>query len=448
MHYPRITEHLLSHHWAIVPAVLEQILAIARGENESPEAVAQKLGRPLANTRTVTHRDGMALIPVTGPIFRYANLFTQISGGTSVDVLAVDFRAAHDNDDIRAIVLEIDSPGGQVSGISEFAEQVRAASKPVVAYISDLAGSAAYWIASAAGRIVIRDTASAGSVGVVATLRKGKQDNMIEIVSSQSPKKRPDIETEAGRAELQKVVDAIAQVFVDHVAAYRGVKGEHVLDHFGQGGVLVGADAVRAGMADEMGSLEKVITGLAGNKHYGVKTMAIEETKEAPTAPVITREHLATNHPELCAALREEGRQEGLEQGSAEGHYAGSEYERARIKAVKAAALPGHEALTEEMMFDGTTTGPQAAERVIEAERSKRGARLQAIAADAPTPVPHAVAPDAEAQADAHLPIEERCQRAWDREPALREEFRDNFKAYLSWSKAESEGKAKILRRA
>ena len=434
----RILEYFFSQHWALAPEMLEKILAIARGENESPEAVAAKLGRPLQNTRTVTHRDGVAVIPVTGPVFRYANLFTEISGATSVEVLATDFRSALDNPDIRGIVLEIDSPGGQVAGISEFAEQVRAANKPVVAYISDVGASAAYWIASAAGRVVIRDTASAGSVGVVATLHRGKQDNTrIEIVSSQSPKKRPNPETESGRAELQRVVDDIAQVFVDQVAAYRGATVGHVLEHFGQGGVLVGASAVRAGLADELGSLENVIAGLAGNKHNGVRNMATQTT----------REFLATDNPELLASLIEEGRIAGFDQGRAEGLTAGAESERARIQAVKAASLPGHEALIEALMFDGTTTGAQAAAKVIEAEREKRGARLQAIASDAPNSVPHAVAPASDGAVDASLPIEERCKRAWDRDPEVRAEFRDNFKAYLAFSKAEAGGRAKILRR-
>ena len=101
-------------------------------------------------------------------------------------------------------MLEIDSPGGQIAGISEFADQVAAAGKPIVAYISDIGASAAYWIASAADQVIIRDTAAAGSVGVVATLRRDKKDNdRIQIVSSQSPRKRVDPETEEGRSVLQ-----------------------------------------------------------------------------------------------------------------------------------------------------------------------------------------------------------------------------------------------------
>ena len=139
--------------WAIEPDMLDTIRAIALREGEGVEARQAREGRPLTNARTVTMRDGVAVVPITGPIFRYANLFTQISGATSLDVLAKDFASALGNPEVRAIVLEINSPGGQATGISEFAAQVRAAAKPVVAYVDGMAASAAYWIAAAAPQI-------------------------------------------------------------------------------------------------------------------------------------------------------------------------------------------------------------------------------------------------------------------------------------------------------
>jgi capsid assembly protease len=447
MGHRRILEYLCCNHWAILPEVLQTILSIAQGENESPEALAERLGRPLQNTRTVINREGVAVLPVSGPIFRYANVFTEISGATSVEILATDFRAALDDPDVRGIVLEIDSPGGQIAGISEFADQVANAGKPTVAYISDLGASAAYWIASAADRVVIRDTAAAGSVGVVATLRRDKKDDRIQIVSSQSPRKRVDPETEDGRAVLQTVVDDIAAVFIASVAGFRGVDVEDVMRNFGQGGLIVGDKAVTAGLADDLGSLESVIAGLAGTSIVGGKTMRKIATEAAAQAaqPVITRESLAADNPALLAELLEEGRGPAFEAGKVEGWAEGAQHERARIKAVKAASLPGHEALIETMMFDGSTTGPEAAGRIIEAENAKRQLHLQAIATDAPRPVAHAAAPDFESLTDSALPIEERCKRQWARDPKLRAEFGDRFESYLAFSKAESKGRVKIL---
>lgn len=461
MPHERILEYVLSSHWAILPEVLQTILSIAQGENESPEAVAERLGRPLQNTRTMINRDGVAVLPVGGPIFRYANILTEISGATSVEVLATDFRAALDDPDIRGIVLEIDSPGGQIAGISEFADQVAAAGKPTVAYISDLGASAGYWIASAADQVIIRDTAAAGSVGVVATLRRDKKDDRIQIVSSQSPRKRVDPDTEEGRAVLQTVVDDIADVFIQRVAAYRGVDPADVLQNFGQGGLLVGRNAVSAGLADGLGSLESIIAGLAGNSVRG-NTMRKTETATVAQAPdrgpevsaVFVKEALAdgydVEHPGLLAAILTAGFKNGKETGFVDGCNAGAESERDRIKAVKAVSLPGHEGLIERLMFDGKTTGPEAAAMVIAAENGKRTLHLKAIKDDAPPPVAHAVAPEAvaAAAADAALPLEDRCKRAWDRDPNLRAEFGDRYESYLAFSRAEAKGSVKILRRA
>jgi ClpP class serine protease len=446
MAHQRILEYLLNSHWAIVPEVLQTILSIAQGENESPEAVAERLGRPLQNTRTVINRDGVAVLPVTGPIFRYANVFTEISGATSVEIMATDLRAALDDPEIRGIVLEIDSPGGQVAGISEFADQVAAAGKPTIAYVSDIAASAAYWIAAAANEVLIANTATAGAIGVVATLRRDKKDDRIQIVSSQSPRKRVDPETDEGRAVLQGVVDDIADVFINRVAAYRGVSTEHVLEYFGQGGLLVGRNAVTAGLADDLGSLESVIASLAGNQ-IGGKSMNKQLTATAAPAadqPFLDRKTLAAAYPELLAEVIEEGRAAGFAAGKTEGKVEGAGYERDRIKAVRAVLLPGHEGLIETLMFDGKTNGPDAAARIIEAEKGKRQLHLRAIAEDGAPRVPHAVTPDRET-ADPSFPIEERCKREWDRDAGLRAEFGDNFNSYLAYSRANEKGRVKIF---
>lgn len=261
-----------SQAWAIQPSMLETIVAIARRENESPEAVAAKLGRPLQNTRTVSVRDGVAIVPVTGPIFRYANLFTELSGATSLEVLARDFNAAINDPYVTSVILEIDSPGGQAAGISDFAQQVRAGAsiKPVIAYGDNMIASAAYWIAAAASQIVIAKTAEVGSVGAVVGVDTTSKSGYLEIVSSQSPKKRPDMSTEEGRAQIQTRIDNLAQVFVEDVASYRGVSVETVLAEFGQGDMKMGADAVAAGMADDVSTLEEIIAGLAGATEGGL----------------------------------------------------------------------------------------------------------------------------------------------------------------------------------
>lgn len=256
-----------SQPWAITPEMLQTISAIARRQNESVEAVEAKLGRPLQNARQASMRGNVAMIPVTGPIFRYANLMTETSGCTSLEVLARDLAVANSDTQVSAIILNIDSPGGQATGIAEFAQMVRTSPKPVVAYVGGCAASAAYWIASAAREIVVSKTGMVGSIGCVLSVDASRSQNgMIEIVSSQSPNKRPDVTTEQGRAEIQNMVDALAQVFIDDVAVYRGVGSRTVLSDFGQGGMRLGAAAVANGMADRIGSLEQILAELATGK--------------------------------------------------------------------------------------------------------------------------------------------------------------------------------------
>lgn len=274
--------------WAIQAEALETIIRISRREGDSPEAVAAKLGRPLQNTQITTIRDDVAVVPITGPIFRYANLFTEISGATSLEILARDFNAAIADPAVKSIALVIDSPGGQVSGIAEMAHMIHTARKPVVAYVDGTAASAAYWLAAAAATIVVSKTALLGSIGAVLGVNTRARDGIVEIVSSQSPRKRPDVQTSEGRAQLQAQIDALAQVFIEDVADYRGVGVETVLADFGQGDIRMGVEAVAAGMADRVSTLEDVIAGLAGKVETGESVMVRQAPSAAATQPEFT----------------------------------------------------------------------------------------------------------------------------------------------------------------
>jgi signal peptide peptidase SppA len=241
--------------WAILPESLETILSIAARVNETPEAIAEKMGQKLENTRTVTVRDGVATIPVTGPLFRYADIFTEISGATSYETLSRDFTAALNNPEISAIVFEIDSPGGEVNGVSELAEMIYAArgKKPIKAYVSGFGASGAYWLAAACDEVIAADTALLGSIGVIATFvdeSMAEEDagiRVINVISTQSPFKAADPTDAEDLERIQKTVDDLAAVFVSAVGKYRGVGEKTVLAKFGKGDVMVGQVAVEAG---------------------------------------------------------------------------------------------------------------------------------------------------------------------------------------------------------
>lgn len=298
--------------WAITSSALTTILDIAARQNAPPEAVAAKLGRELQNSYRLEMRDGIAVLPVVGPLFRYANLFTQVSGASSYELLAKDFTQAVENPDVKAIVLNIDSPGGEVNGCAEFADMIHEARgvKPIIAYASGDAASGAYWIAAAADEIVVSKTSALGSIGVVGVYRGNKGEDAVEVVSSQSPYKRLDPDTDDGRARLQKRIDAMAGVFVDAVAKYRGVASSHVQNHYGSGDVFIGDAAVKQGLADRIGSFEKLLFELSGNPVSEPSPHSINPNQQEKSMDDI--QSLREAYPDLTASLEQDAVKQGV----------------------------------------------------------------------------------------------------------------------------------------
>lgn len=271
----RALDAVLGAPWAIQPDALEQIIQIASREHEvSKEALEKYRADTVARAETLEQRGPVAILNVSGPLFRRANLFTEFSGATSYDILRRDLQVALDNRDIRSILLNVDSPGGAVNGCGELAKAIFAAEKPVVAYVGGMCASAAYWLASAAQQILVDDTALLGSIGVMAGIRDTSERDRasgvrdIEFVSSQSPKKNPSPDSEEGSSSYQKLVDDQAAVFIAAIAKHRGITPELVASDYGQGGVLVGAEAVSAGMADGLGTFEDVLARLTTGETF------------------------------------------------------------------------------------------------------------------------------------------------------------------------------------
>lgn len=298
--------------WAILPESLNTILEIASREHIPDfEAVEAIRSRRMENTESVETRNGVAIINVTGTIFRYADFFSDISGGANVTTLARDFNAALNDGSVNSILLNVDSPGGEVAGINEFAQMVFQArgKKPIVAYVDGMAASAAYWIASAADEVVTDATGIIGSIGVVAAVPNPdvKSAREVQFVSSQSPKKRPNPNTESGRETIQAMVDDLAAVFIAAVARNRDVSAETVTSQFGQGGVMIGAKAVDAGLADRLGDFESTLSELAAGKFRKKdkrKTAADESIEtEAAEEPEMT---LAELKEKVIAAFSDE----------------------------------------------------------------------------------------------------------------------------------------------
>jgi hypothetical protein len=310
--------------------------------------------------------------------------------------------------------------------------------KPVIAVSQDIAASAALWIGSAASEFVVTPASINGSIGVVLTARPKEQDSGdIEIVSSQSPRKREDPGTETGRASLQRLVDDLAQVFVETVARNRDVSVQVVLDQFGRGGVMGGAEAVKVGMANRLGTLEQVVAGFAGVRSTTTRGVSMDPKD----TPAITREFIAANHPAIAEAFRTEGHKAGLT--------AGADAERARIKSIHDLPRAGHETLLAGLMFDGKSTAGEAALAVLAAEKTARTAALNTMREEAPNPVkPSAESPAKPKAGDDKRSLETRTKEAWDNNPELRAEFADDFDRYFAYEKAAESGQVRVFKGA
>ncbi|RUR51411.1 S49 family peptidase [Vreelandella populi] len=362
--------------WLMTSEALDTVMAVADRQGDV-EALETRLGRSLDNTRSVTVRDGVAVIPVTGPIFRYANLFTEISGATSTQVLATDFQTAFDDPAIKAIIPVFDSPGGEATGINELGDLIynMRGRKRVVAYVSGMAASAGYWIASAAEEVVVDDTAQLGSVGVVLSLRKREDkpgEKSYEIVSSNAPNKRPDLETEAGRAQLQTRTDELANVFLDKVARNRNLPRTEVNDRFRQGGIATGALAVEAGMADRLGSLESLIAELAGSSASN-QPRSITMTTVKTTAELQAAIEAGTDPKTIQIAAAETVDTDKLRTEAAE-------KERQRCIGIQALAMPGFEKEVAAALANGDSV--EATGLALFKAAQDRGISLQSIKGD------------------------------------------------------------------
>ena len=466
----RLIGRIAGVHWAIHAPALQTIVELAARQDVNPanldawkalmaprQAVAFRPGAELPGARRATVRDGVAMLSVSGPIFRYANLFTDISGATALSDLAHDLRLARDDSRVRAILLEVDSPGGEADGIAEVADAIRAAgeTKPVVAYVDGLAASAGYWLAAAARDVVMSRTAIVGSLGVVAMFRAPKGDEPIEIVSSQTPGKRAKPQTEEGRAAWQALVDRLAEEFLGSIAAYRGVAVEDLLAATGGGGLLVGSDAVAAGMADRLGSFEDTLAVLsAGNwtppRAARVRAGAdsppgsvnpVKETigmaDEAPPATPVAEDTTTNEQPPAPAPAPEAAAPPAPPADPVAA-------ERARCSAISTAMKPGFGKLAALAVAEGWSPETFAAAQDSSAEAvtaAARGAQAQGFAGTFPAPVAGGGAVDAEGQAP-----EDKARAAFAADAKLRAEF-GTEERYLAFVKAEAAGKVRVLSR-
>jgi signal peptide peptidase SppA len=295
--------------WAILPnklAVLEEIVVRhVSGERLTAEEVQARIHG--ANRPEPSQIKSVAILPLFGTIFPRANLMTDVSGATSAERFGRDFSMLMQDPNVGAIVLDVNSPGGQVAGIEEVSRQIYNArgQKPVVAVSNHLMASAAYWIGTAADEVVVSPSAEVGSIGVFAAhqdiSQKLEKDGVkVSLISRGKYKTEGNPYEPLGeeaKASIQSGVDEFYNMFVEAVARNRGVTAATVRNGFGEGRVVNAEQALSLGMADRIGTLEETVSrilasalaqpnGTRGEDH----NMPAEAESSAPHAADIDHE--------------------------------------------------------------------------------------------------------------------------------------------------------------
>jgi signal peptide peptidase SppA len=201
---------------------------------------------------------GVAVIPVCGTLVQRLGTLRPFSGMTGYDGIRQNFLAALADEEAGAIMLDIDSPGGEVAGCFDLADTIWRArgSKPVWAVVNEMACSAAYALASATDRITVPRTGVVGSVGVIALhvdLSKALEEAGITVTLIQYGARKSDgsdmipLAPEA-RTRFQADIDAVGKLFVNTVARNRKLDAAKV--QATEAGTFLGAAGVAAGFAD------------------------------------------------------------------------------------------------------------------------------------------------------------------------------------------------------
>jgi len=205
----------------------------------------------------------VAVIPIIGTMMKGRSSM----GGTSTVQTRRDLRQAANDPNVSGILLSIDSPGGTVAGTEELAAEVKATRrrKPVFAQVNDLSASAAYWVASQAGKVFANSaTALIGSIGAMLMVRR-KDASSLTAEFTSAPLKNPDPDSDEGKAALQGLVNGWHGIFTAAVKSGRRMTDAQ-LERAATGAVFLAGAALDLKLIDGIQSQETTLAQLAGTR--------------------------------------------------------------------------------------------------------------------------------------------------------------------------------------
>lgn len=271
-----ISNALYNSPWLITPEKLSEIEAVVRAKIETGSGLDFEARSGRSDDRDSGYKliDGVAVIPIHGAITARPTLFSTYSGGTSCADIQSALYEAIDDGKVESILLDIDSPGGEVIGIPEVGAAIASANKkkPIHAHANYMAASAAYWLGSQANSFSVAPSGQVGSVGVVMMHREQSQRDIKEgltttVIRSGSHKAELNpyekLSVEA-REYLQSISDQIYGDFLEAVSIGRGVSIETVEREFGQGRVKFAKEALKSKMVDRIETFDSLLGQLTG----------------------------------------------------------------------------------------------------------------------------------------------------------------------------------------
>ncbi len=429
----RLSDRLLNTPLLIHPAKAQIILGALSGRIgidadlfslddtvESPDAnrFIGSARRAAGSASRIRTADGVAIIPVLDTLVNRGAWLDSRSGLTSYEGIAAQLRAVGSDPEVRSVLLDISSPGGEAAGMAGLADLVRSVrqTKPVTAFVNDMAASAAYGIASAASKIVISPTSILGSIGVVMLhadrsgelAAQGVKPTLIFAGSHKVDGNPFEPLSDAVRADLQASVDAHYRQFLDTVAAGRGRKLTADMARATEARTFIGGEAITLGLADRIASFDEVLASLSQTTRPSGRTarkggisMSTEDLAVAAEAvPATTVTPAQAPRPETPAPQPAARLDEAVAVARLD--------ERARIRAIvncEAAEGRGKQAL---MLATETSLSVTEAEKILNA--SPKGARIDSLAQRA------AAGPEFGSSRDAERPNPTaRAEEGWKR---------------------------------
>ncbi len=280
MKYANLCRYVADTPWAIHPSKLAEIVSTlafkAAGGDFTAEEIRARLGDDRQSPPATSKHGAVAILPIRGTITHRGGGLEDASGAMSAEKLSAMLRQVVADESVGTIVLDVDSPGGTVTGMQELAAEIFAAreSKHIIAVTNGLNASAAYWLSSQAHEIVSIPSGVTGSIGVFTAhqdLSKALEQEGIKVTLISAGKHKTEgnpFEPLSDEAQtfIQGRVDAAYGQFVKDVARGRGVSVADVRGGFGEGRALDAKAAKAAGLIDRIDTMDGVIGKLVGRK--------------------------------------------------------------------------------------------------------------------------------------------------------------------------------------